>query len=211
MADFNFSDREIITYFDARPELRANQLIFDTVGAEVPPVEVAVHPLDIDRRLPALETYTGQEPDARRHGRAIPDPVLTGTPVAPPAINSGWESEQYVASALRNEGWRVYDVSRQRLGYDLLAQKGSKTRYIDVKSSVGSCSPSLTGREWSQARLHGDLYLLAIIENFNPTGQVTIHWVPDPTVTCTARESMQVLYAISRISWTRATISLDAI
>jgi hypothetical protein len=209
-SDFNFSDRELTAYFDASPALRSNQLVFEAIGAEVPPV--VLEQVATEAAPDIIQTESGSAPPSRRRGeRTLPEPILTGTPVAPPATNSGWEGEQYVAAALQQNGWRVYDVSRQRLGYDLLAQKGTRTRYIDVKSSVATCSPSMTGREWSQARLHRESYLLAIIENFNPTAQATIYWVPDPTVTCTARESMQVLYGVSRASWTRATIPLDAI
>ncbi len=56
--------------------------------------------------------------------------------------------------ALGEAGWTVHNVSRQQLGYDLYAQRGTQVRYIDVKSSLGYCTPSMTSREWQQAQFH---------------------------------------------------------
>jgi len=133
---------------------------------------------------------------------------LSGTQVTPPTTNSGWEAEQFVAKAMTASGWPVYDVSRQRLGYDLLAKRGVVTRYVDVKSSVGSCSPMMTLREWQQAKVHGPAYVLAIAENFNPLGVNAIFWVLDPTNSCAASPATTTQYAISRTSWRAAVIDI---
>jgi hypothetical protein len=202
-ADFNFSTSELQAYFDQS--------------------STNIHNQGLQRDFPET-TYTQSdehpEPPVRarratrgrvRAERPAVEPVLSGSSVPPPAINSGWESEQYVAAALREAGWVVHDVSRQQLGYDLLAKRGRETRYIDAKSSVGFCTPTLTTREWQQATSHGRLYVLAIVEHFNPTAPATIFWVPDPVNTCTARESMTVQHSIARSSWTFAVVALAEI
>src|SRR5260370_35641688 len=91
-------------------------------------------------------------------------------------------------SSLRDNGWTVYDVSRQQLGYDILAHKGHSTLYVEVKSSSGYCTPSFTAREWQQARAHGQQFVLAVLEHFNPTEMNTVYSVPDPANTCSAPE-----------------------
>jgi len=103
------------------------------------------------------------------------------------------------------------EALRQRLGYDLYAQRGRATRYIDVKSSLSLCSPTFTSREWQQARTHRQSYILAIIENFNPTGENIVFWVPDPYDSCTTREATAVQYSISRTSWRTAAATINEI
>jgi hypothetical protein len=205
-ADFGFSDLELSTYFDLDRNNRFNAELlrafpgttFKTTGAAGPTTRVPVPPRGRARRVRPRPTAPQQ-------------PILTGTPVPPPAINTGWECEQYVASALRHARWTVYDVSRQHLGYDLLAQRGRETRYVDAKSSLGLCTPTLTAREWQQAKMHGLAYVLAIVENFNPTEQATVYWVTDPANNCVAREATQITHSIARSSWTTATVRVDDI
>jgi hypothetical protein len=197
--DFNFSDAELETYFDASPENQFNLALlrqFPDARLGGGAAERGIHNI-----APAAPRTVVRQ-------RGSSEPVLSGTPVAPPAVNSGWECERYVIRALQEDGWTVHDVSRQKLGYDILAKKGRQTRYIDVKSSLGMCSPTLTAREWQQATMQGAAYVLAIIENFNPLGVAVVYWVPNPAVRCTARESIQVCFSIARTSWTSATVML---
>jgi hypothetical protein len=137
------------------------------------------------------------------------EPVLTGTPAPPPETNTGWDAEQFVLNTLVSEGWDVYSVSRQQLGYDLFIQRGRKKLYVEVKSSLGLCSPSLTAREWQQSKFHSTNYVLAVVENFNPTGLNMIYWIPDPANRCTATPQTTVSHNISRNSWARATVSIQ--
>lgn len=190
--DFNFDGAEFDAYFDDDPSLPANKTLLD-----------AFPNLSYNRATSAiLAKVTVKQATSVK----IKSPVLSGTPVAPPATNSGFHAEEFVLEALKNNGWAVYQVSRQQLGYDLLAKKGSSTRYVEVKSSLSACSPSLTAREWSQAVAHKSSYVLAIIENFVPNGANTIYWVPDPANSCIANPSSTINYAISRGSWTLASV-----
>ncbi len=203
VSDFNFSGGEFAAYFDDARDNPHNLAILraDTSVTYVSPA--AAQPA----RLPRV----GRRPRRRHPPAPIPEPVLTGTPVPPPAANTGWEAEQCVAAVLRDAGWHVYDLTRQRIGYDLMATRGRETRYVDVKSSLSYCSPSLTAREWQQAKSHGLRYVLAVLENFNPLGQNVVYWVPGPTRTCLCRAATSVAYCLARSSWQRATTVLDRI
>ena len=202
-ADFNFSASELHTYFDESPRNVHNEQLQRNFRG-VTYTELEGHGLPIARTRGLIRTRI-------RGARGMAEPVLTGTAVPPPAVNTGWQSEQYVAAALRTAGWSVYDVSRQQLGYDLLVKRGRETRYVDAKSSVGLCTPTLTAREWQQARSHGRSYVLAIVEHFNPTAAATIYWVPDPANSCRAREALQLQYCIPRSSWTFSAVALAEI
>src|SRR5579864_1100843 len=198
-SDFNFSASEINSYFDQAKSNNHNQQLATKYS------QLTYHPLV--GGAPPIIKKPNLRPIRIARATGVPrQPVLAGTPVPPPGVNTGWEAEQYVAMALRSEGWQVYDVSRQRLGYDLLSQRGKNTRYIDVKSSLGLCSPTLTSREWQQAKAHARSYILAIAENFNSNGQNTIYWVPDPANVCTARAATMLQYSVARGSWTSSTV-----
>ena len=143
--------------------------------------------------------------------KPVPAPNLHGTPTPPPNTNNGWDAEQYVAAAMTAAGWTTYPVARQQLGYDIFAERGNQKRYVEVKSSLGPCSPSLTAREWQQAKHHATTYILAIVENFNPTGENVVYWVRDPANECSATPQTTISHGIARSSWTAAAIPLAQI
>jgi hypothetical protein len=200
---FHFSSDELTSYFDDSETNRFNRALLEAYPNMTYTRIAGVRPRAITR--------VGVRHTGARRERAIPPPVLTGTAAPPPGANTGWEAEQYAAALMRSSGWTVYDVSRQRLGYDLLVQRGRQTRYVDVKSSLGLCSPTLTSREWQQAKAHGGLYVLAIIENFNPAGENVIFWVSNPHTTCATREFTTVQHAISRTAWVAAVVPMTEI
>jgi hypothetical protein len=66
-----------------------------TNGPLVPPVQAPV------------EAFV--RPGRRRRTSELPtSAVLTGISTTPPLIHSGWEAEQYVASALQQHGWKCF-------------------------------------------------------------------------------------------------------
>lgn len=83
-----------------------------------------------------------------------------------------WRSaEQQVLNLLESLGWKVEDVSRQNVGYDLEAKNpDGKPVFIEVKSIDYPTQPfTLTSNEEAVARQKGDQYQLAIVrlnENF---------------------------------------------
>ena len=205
-ADFNFSAQEISTYFDASETHPLNARLIRSagwvVGSNVGNLVTASSggPLATSTVTPATAILS-----------AVNQPVLGGTPTPPPNTNNGWDAEQYVASALTAAGWTAHVVSRQQLGYDIFAQRGIQKRYIEVKSSLGLCSPSLTAREWQQASYHTNSYVLAIIENFNATAQNVVYWVRDPANRCSATRQTTISHGIARASWASAAIPLSNI
>ncbi|WP_243383128.1 protein NO VEIN domain-containing protein [Geothrix alkalitolerans] len=198
-SDFNFTLHEISTYFDISMSHPLNAKM-TTSAAWVPGSVLG----------PSAQTSTGgsSAPGATLVVPAIAQPVLGGTPVPPPNTNNGWDAEQYVAAALTAAGWTTHIVSRQQLGYDIFVQRGAQKRYVEVKSSLGLCSPSLTSREWQQAKFHGHNYILAISENFNSAAQNVIYWIPDPANRCSANPQTTISHGIARSSWTCAAIPL---
>jgi hypothetical protein len=204
MDDFHFKDSEFDAYFDATASNAQNVRMLTKLGWNA--AELALW------SGASIRTPVAQASRKARSQRQIPDaPVLSGTPVPPPSSNTGWDAEQYVVSALQAAGWTVHNVSRQQLGYDLFAEKGRVKRYVEVKSSLGQCSPSLTAREWQQAIVHGESYILAVLENFNPVGLNTVYWIPDPATRCTASEQRTISHNISRSSWSAAAVPITAL
>jgi len=205
MGDFNLSQLEMAAYFDDSVQNPLNARLMRSGSWPAGAV--------IGTQLAFRPPVVTQPRAGRRTGVHIPraavvpqTPILTGTPTPPPNINTGWDAEQFVAGALRIAGWTVYVVSRQQLGYDVFARKGTIKRYVEVKSSLGQCSPSLTAREWQQASFHSDCYVLAVLENFNPVEQNTVYWIPDPANRCVATLQTTVTHSIPRSSWAMATV-----
>lgn len=85
-----------------------------------------------------------------------------------PVPNDGWNAERYVMSDLRRMGFSVIDVSGGGFGCDLIAKKNDRTLRVEVKSSVGPCSPTMTDGEWREALRFRENYVLAILDFFDP-------------------------------------------
>lgn len=193
MMDFNFSPAEMEAYFDyAELGLERSEVLALTL----------TEPDDAKRTRDPVRTV-GKV-------REMPELYIpeSGTVTLPPALNTGWSAEQFAHSALVSAGWEAHLVSRQNLGYDIFAQKGKKKIYVEVKSSLASCAPTLTSREWFQANHYGGDYILAIIENFNEMGSNQIFWVPDPASRCSAVEAHSISYRVPRSAWGACVVNL---
>jgi hypothetical protein len=196
--DFNFADDEFLSYFDDSPANPYNAaLLRRFLSSRYEPITGAPQ-----RRARVSRRRVSPPPVVRR----VPTAVLSGTPTAPPAVNTGWDAEQFVIAALRQNDWIVYDVSRQHLGYDILAQRGRSTAYVEVKSSCGYCTPTLTTREWQQARRHSEQFVLAVLEHFDPKALNTVYFVRDPANTCSATELQTTTHSIPRSAWTAVAV-----
>jgi hypothetical protein len=204
-ADFNFSSKEVDAYFELDTKHPLNEVLLKSFA-------------DIGYVGPSSSTSPGfSENGIKGKGGAaepsIPEPKLGGTAAPPPKLHSGWDAEQYVAAALEGAKWEAHDVSRQRLGYDILAKKGKRTVFVEVKSSLGLCSPCFTAREWHQAQTYKDRYILAVVENFDPSGKETnhVHWIKDPATVCSANSAVSTAYTIPRGQWVTSVIALSDI
>lgn len=202
--DFHFSDQEFGTYFETDPAHPLN-------AAMLAPAKMTAKELLSWCSILAQAEPTPLAKKRQKPKVGLPAPILSGTPAPPPTANDGWQAEQFVSSLLSADGWEVYDTSRQQLGYDLFAQKGKRKRYVEVKSSLATCSPSLTAREWQQAKVHGNEYILAIVEKFKPTEENTVYWIPDPSARCVATMQRTVSHVIPRTSWITATVAISSL
>ena len=123
---------------------------------------------------------------------------------ARPRANDGWVAESLVKRDLESKGYTVTDVSSGGWDCDLLAKLGDKGNFIfvEVKSSVGTCNPTLTEREWLRAEKEADRYWLAIVENMGEMGRdgVPVHYIRNPS-SLEHNESNVRSYNINRKSW----------
>lgn len=203
-SDFNLSYAEFSAYFDDSPLNQYNTAII-AAGGNFSYTQAIRSP----GNLPS-NTQVPSQNSPPADGQ-LPSPVLSGTPVQPPKHNTGWEAQQYVFDALVNDGWTVNDVSNQQLGYDLWARKGRRTIFVEVKSSLAICVPTLTSREWQRARAHKSDYVLAIVENFASTKTNTVYWIPISTVLSATKPVKTVNYSVPRSAWTTAISPLSQI
>ena len=141
--------------------------------------------------------------------------LATGTPTEPPAaaedvgsvlpalteeitLNDGRAAELAVALALVGEDWNViYTGNQANLGYDLRAEKNHETRYIEVKSSTGYVTPTLTASEWAAAKEYGPAYIIAIVD-FVKSEKQAIRYVADPFTTIEPAIQTVVSYRLTR-------------
>ncbi|MCS3398462.1 protein NO VEIN domain-containing protein [Burkholderia thailandensis] len=209
MVDFNFSLEEFQAYFDDSPENPLNARIIEAGGSFT-----YLRAADGAAETGTVAVQHPGQQAAQPAPVALPAiPLLppAGTIVSAPQHNSGWDAQKCVAEALTLAGWTVHDVSRMQLGCDLLAKKSSRTILVEVKSSVATCAPVLTNREWAQAQAHKNNYVMAVVENFDAASSNTIFWVPNPATNCAANVLSTVTYSIARSVWFGSSVGLDAI
>lgn len=179
LSDFDFSPAEFATYFDADPSSAAHQQLL----AANPSISwnqgavVTATPGSSAGSLPPVPTPMPASSKAAATSNVSTTSVTTS---APPATGHWWSAEQAVRTVLEADGWQVIDVTRLGIGYDFKATKAGVLRLVEVKSAVGRCAPTLTQREYREAKQARTLYVLAIVENFDPLKPVTIRWVQDP-------------------------------
>lgn len=206
MNDFGFTASEANTYFNddpAMPEHVAIAAAFPAMfsWSRITP-SLSAHPAPpaaMPGQPASLPSIPAPSPRRTRASPAAAIPTVS-PPVLPPVGSHWWDAEQAVRQALVSDGWTVVDVSRFRAGYDLHAYKAGTVKHVEVKSSAGTCTPVLTENELLAARRLRSSYVLAIVENFNPSGPATILWVEDPAVLhMTARQS--TVYSVPKSVW----------
>jgi len=206
--DFGFTPEEFAAYFDSDPLSQTNAALirdfpqFHLTWTVLPAPAPAVPPPQVFA------------PPRRRRGRRDlldPDglPALAAK-TQPPAGSHWWSAEQAVETYLRDSGWEVINRTRQHVGFDLeIGRLQGKRFYVEVKSSSGPCSPTLTRSEFEAASRYGKSYILAIVENFDPEADASILWVPNPASFPIARRTVEQ-YPIPRSVWLRgASVAID--
>ncbi|MBY0283899.1 MAG: DUF3883 domain-containing protein [Sphingomonas sp.] len=207
LADFGFTPAEAAAYFDDDPGSAAHQALA-LVAAGVtwtrlstgPAVAVPVVTLPGVPPAPIPKTVTGKKAKALPHHSSIG--VTTSPP--PPAISGWWNAQQAVRTTLEAAGWLVVDVSDKRIGYDFKIIKSGQVKMVEVKSSVGICTATLTDLEYQQALAVRKDFVLAIVEHYDPTLPATVQWVEDPA-RLQMTQRLVVQYTLPRSVWRNHT------
>lgn len=208
--DFDFSPEELSAYFEDDPTSAAHLTLLEAAPnltwEQAVPEPLAAQAVP-DEALPG-ELPEVPEPKAPAKKSTVKKPVQTGakTP-APPQGSHWWSAEQAVRALLEDEGWVVMDVSRLGIGCDIKASKGQTLRLVEVKSALSTCSPTLTAGEYAAAKEARKNYVLAIVENFEPSAQLIVQWVRDPAhLQMTKRDVTQ--YFLPRSVWKKPATSI---
>jgi hypothetical protein len=210
--DFDFTALEFATYFDSDAESRYNQELV----RRFPGLDLSwSQPLVGEVPVPEVGRRTGTPRSEPRGPRGPIDPDSLPAAAAgrsqPPAGGHWWSAEQAVETYLRDSGWHVVNRTRQLVGFDLEIRRPNAQRsyFIEVKSSVGPCSPVMTRNEFEAAKRHPKRYILAVVENFELDGDVSILWVRNPAALVAGARTVQQ-FPIPRSVWLRnANLDLE--
>lgn len=189
--DFGFTPSEMTTYFDDDPVTIENAQIAAEFAGQVTWTRVSA-----SSPLGGVRT-----PSPRAGGR-----TTSAANIAPPTGSFWWDAEQAVRLLLERDGWTVTDKSRLNLGYDLLGLRGGRTIKIEVKSSAGRCSPTLTPNEFAEACSSRGAYVLAIVEDFEPSRPASVKWVHDPARLLFTKRAVAA-YSLPRSQWVPSAIT----
>jgi hypothetical protein len=125
----------------------------------------------------AAKLFPDKPPDTPQPAQAGP----AGKPTSQQVSLKRWRgAEQQVFTVLEAWGWRVTDVSRQNLGYDIEGRTPEgEDVFIEVKSLDYPGQPfTLTSNEEAVARQKGGAYRLALVRQTN--AHLEIAFIPDP-------------------------------
>lgn len=103
-----------------------------------------------------------------------------GTPPRRLSLKRWRSAEQQVLSLLELQGWKVEDVSRQNVGYDIegFTPKGEEV-FLEVKAIDNPGQPfTLTSNEEATARQRGDAYWLVVVRQAGANLEVA--FIRDP-------------------------------
>jgi hypothetical protein len=125
----------------------------------------------------AARLFPDLPPDASQPAQAGP----TGKHTSQQVSLKRWRgAEQQVFTVLEAWGWRVTDVSRQNLGFDIEGRTPEgEDVFVEVKSLDYAGQPfTLTSNEEAVARQKGGAYRLALVRQTN--AHLEIAFIPDP-------------------------------
>lgn len=206
LTDFGFTTAEAAAYFDDDPASDSHQALL-TYNPGISWTRLSLSPA-APGPTPTLPGLSQVPAPRTTSGRAKPTPhhstigVTTSPP--PPAVSGWWDAQQAVRSTLVAAGWTTIDTSGMKVGYDFKIVKAGKVKLVEVKSSVGICTATLTKKEYEQAVAMRQDFVLAIVENFNPGLPAQIQWVEDPArLQLTQRHTVE--YTLPRSVWRKHT------
>jgi hypothetical protein len=180
--DFGFDLPTVERLFDCVPETSANAVVLSAATQTVWRAVTATH-----------APSSGPLPDS---------PTVS-------ELNTGVGAEIAVASQLRERGWTIeYFGNQPGSGYDLRATRGSESFLVEVKSSIGPCTPELTEVEWRAARHYGPDYVVAIVDYFG-TPSSLIRYLRDPAANADVMPIQQMAYRLPRSGFSALTVDAD--
>ena len=83
------------------------------------------------------------------------------------------------------------------VGYDLEAKQNARVLRVEVKSSIGLCTPELTEEEWNAAQRYGDNFILAVVDYYGSAGQ-RLRYIRNPAANVVPVARQVWVYRISR-------------
>jgi len=173
--DFRFTLEQVDALFDCDPDVPANAEILAVAQGQMLP----------GAALPAPEEEQTEPPLM---------PVLGSIM----AMNTGVGAEIAVAEQLVDHEWFVVYRGNQRgYGYDIEASREGQTLRVEVKSSVGFTTPELTEAEWEAAQVHGDDYVLAVVD-FYGSDEQAIWYLRNPAANAIPAERTVTMYRLTR-------------
>ena len=134
------------------------------------------------------------------------------TPNQPFSLKRWRGAEQQVHSVLEKWGWRVEDVSRQNIGYDIegYTPEGDQV-CVEVKSlDYPGQAFTLTSNEEAVAREKGDRYQLALVRQTNEHLEISFITNPATHLKLT-RQCRQWVWECSTYDFNPVKFALDAI
>lgn len=187
--DFDLTLDTIEQIFDCDPDSESNsRLLASTIRSKW---EATVMPSSNVGRI-------NDQPTAQ-----LPIDIASGV------LNTGTAAEIAVARQLINDAWEVDYFGNQRgLGYDLRATREEVTLVIEVKSSIGSCTPDLTEAEWRAAQHFGDRFVLAVVD-FVGSAAERIVYVRNPAATAPTVTVQQTSYRVPRRSVDELSVTAE--
>lgn len=175
--DFKFARDQVATLFDCEPANPYNAVFLGFIA---------------DRASARDDAVISNLAGADRIPNTVPDSA------SPFQTNPGTGAEIAVAHDLQRHGWRVgYRGNQRGFGYDLEAVREGATLRIEVKSSIGFCTPELLDSEWQAAQQYGEEFTLAIVD-FVGSEQQTISYIRDPASMITPSIVPRNTYRLSR-------------
>ncbi len=202
LIDFGFQPAEFSTYFNDDLSTGKNAELSAAFPGKISWTKVTGStPAATAAPLPGVPAPASAR---RRAGSSAVS--AAAPPVAPPAGSHWWDAEQVVRQVLEADGWTVIDKTRFGVGYDFHAWKAGTTRYVEVKSSAGRCTPVLTDNEYMEARRLRKEYVLAVVENFDPAGPATVFWIQDPARLSVSARQVKV-FSVPRSQWIPEAVS----
>lgn len=171
-ADFRFTLELVDSLFDCDPDSSSNADVLAVALGQMTAAEVV------------------------EHGPGVAEPPMpTMGPVT--ALNTGVGAEIIVADELVDQGWSaVYRGNQRGFGYDIEATRDGQTLRVEVKSSVGFTVPELTESEWNAAQVHGDDFVLAVVD-FYGSGNHRIWYLRNPAANAIPAERSTMIYRLS--------------